>query len=110
MSQPTEFKTLHDMTPDELVEERRQVWTIEKSTSSWWIKRNNVAFMPCHSEARALFILEEYGIKVYGVNRSQREATPQDFAEMRRDKERLMQGKGPSVARRVWRWLGGDAA
>lgn len=110
MSQPTEFKTLEEMTPEELVEERKQIWTVEKSTTAWWIKRNHAAFMPAHTEARAVEILEQYGIKIYAVDRSQRETTAQDFAEMRRDKLRLMSGKGPSVARRVWRWFGGDAA
>lgn len=106
----TEFKTLEEMTPEELAEARRQKWTLEKSTTAWWIKRNHTAFMPVHSEARGIFILESYGIKVYGVVRSQPEATPRDFAEMRRDQQRLMQGKGPSLARRVWRFFGGDAA
>ena len=110
MSQPTEFKTLDEMTPEELVEERKQIWTIEKSTTAWWIKRNHAAFMPAHTEARAVEILEKYGIKIYAVDRSQRGATVRDFAEMRRDKSRLMSGKGPSMLRRAYRFFGGDAA
>ena len=110
MSQPTEFKSLEDMNPFELALERKQTWEIRKSTSAWWIYRNHAAFMPCNTEAKAMFILETYGIKVYAVNRSQREATAQDFAEMRRDKMRLMNGHGPSLLRRVYRFFGGDAA
>jgi hypothetical protein len=106
----TEFKSFEEMTPYDLALERKQHWTIEKSTTAWWIKRNHAAFMPCHTEARAIEILEKYGIKVYAVDRSQRATTAQDFAEMRRDKLRLLSGHGPSLARRVWRWFGGDAA
>ena len=106
----TEFKSLDEMTPEELATERQQLWTIVKSDSAWWIRRNNSSFMPCHSEERAIATLAQYGITVYAVDRSQRAATAQDFADMRRDKNRLMNGKGPSVARRVWRWFGGDAA
>ncbi len=110
MSQSTEFRTLEEMTLEELADERKQFWEVRKSTSAWWIYRNHAAFMACNSEAKALFILESYGIKVYAVDRSQREVTAQDFAEMRRDKIRLMSGRGPSIARRMWRWFGGDAA
>jgi len=106
----TDFKTFEEMTPEELAVERKQIWTVHKSTAAWWIRRNNTAFMPCHSEARALFILEQHGIKAYAVDRSQRAETAQDFADMRRDQLRVMNGKGPSVVRRVWRWLGGDKA
>jgi hypothetical protein len=106
----TEFKSFDEMTPFDLALERKQTWEIRKSTSAWWIYRNGAAFMPCNTEAKAMFILETYGIKVYAVDRSQREATAQDFAEMRRDKGRLMGGKGPSVLRRVYRFFGGDAA
>lgn len=110
MNSSTEFKTLVEMTPEELAIERKQTWTIHKSDASWWIRRNDSPFMPCHSEERAREILAQYGIEVYAVIRSQRAATAQDFAKMRRDKLRLMQGKGPSLARRVWRFFGGDAA
>ena len=106
----TEFKALEEMNPYELALERKQKWEIRKSTSAWWIHRNNTAFMPAHTEARAIEILTKYGITVYAVDRSQRAATEQDFAEMRRDKMRLMRGKGPSVLRKVWRYFGGDAA
>ena len=110
MSQSTEFKSFDEMTPYDLELERKQIWTVEKSTAAWWIKRNHAAHTACHTEARAIEILEKYGIKVFAVDRSQRAETAQDFAEMRRDKLRLMSGKAPSVARRVWRWFGGDAA
>ena len=106
----TEFKTLDEMTPEELDEERKQIWTVVKSTTAWWIYRNQAAFMPCHSEARATEILKQYGIKVYAVDRSQQPESTVDWAEFRRDKMRLMSGKGISIPRRVWRWLGGDAA
>jgi hypothetical protein len=108
--QSTEFRTLAEMTPEELVMERKQIWLIKKSDCAWWIHRNHAAFMPCHSEARAIEILEQYGITGYAIDRTQRPATEKDWAEFRRDKMRLLGGKGPSVARRVWRWLGGDAA
>lgn len=106
----TEFKSFDEMTPEELANEHQQTWTVHKSDASWWIRRNGSAFMPCHSEERAVSILEQYGINVYAVDRSQRAATAEDFEDMRRNKMRLMDGKRPSVARRVWRWLGGDAA
>jgi len=105
----TEFKSLEDMNPYELALERKQKWVIRKSTTAWWIYRNDSAFMPCHTEARAVFFLDSYGI-VYAVDRTPQPDQEQALAEMRRDKMRLMNGKGPSVARRVWRWLGGDAA
>ena len=110
MSQPTEFKTLGEMTADELAYERKQTWTICKSTSAWWIHRNHAAFMPVQSEEKAKQILESYGITVYGVDRSQRATTAQDWARYRRDKKYALSGKEPSLARRVWRWFGGDAA
>ena len=110
MSQPTEFKTLGEMTRDELAHERRQQWMIYKSDCAWWIHRNGAAFMPVQSEEKAREILESYGITVYAVDRSQKAATVQDWARYRRDKKYALAGKGPSLARRVWRWFGGDAA
>jgi hypothetical protein len=106
----TEFKSFDEMNPYELALERKQHWTIEKSTTAWWIKRNHVAFMPVHTLQRGIDILKQYGITDFSLDTTQREVTAQDFAEFRRDKMRLMGGKGPSVLRRVYRFFGGDAA
>ena len=106
----TEFRSLEDMTPPELALERKQTWVITKSSHAWWIHRNNTPFMPVQSEEKAVALLEKYGIKTYAIDRSQKASSSKDFADMRRDKLRVMSGRGPSVARRVWRWLGGDAA
>lgn len=110
MSQPTEFKSLDEMTEAEIALERRQIWMIIKSSSAWWIHRNHAAFMPCQSEERARQILEDYGITVYGVDRSQKEVTAADWARYRRDKPYALAGRGPSLGRRFLWWLRGDAA
>ncbi len=106
----TEFKTLDEMTPAELQHEREQHWVIVKSDTAWWIYRNHAAFIPCGTESKAKEILAQYGIERFTVDRSQRATSLQDWSEFRRDKMRVLNGRGPSVARRVWRWLGGDAA
>ena len=103
------YKLFDEMTPYDLELERKQKWLIKKSDCVWWIYRNDAAFVPVHSEARGVEILTQYGI-TNAVDLSQRATTDADWAAFRRDKMRLMNGKGPSVARRVWRWLGGDAA
>lgn len=111
MSTPrTEFKSLDEMSEAELAEERRQTWSIVKSDTTWWIYRNHGPFMRAASEAEAVATLQEYGITCDEVDKRQRALTEQDWNEYRRDKMRVLSGSGPSLARRVWRWFGGDAA
>ena len=106
----TEFQSLDEITPAELAHEREQHWVIVKSDTAWWIYRNHSPFIPCASESKAVAILGKYGIEAAAVERSQRATSLQDWAEFRRDKMRVLNGRGPSLPRRVWRWLGGDAA
>lgn len=106
----TEFKSLDEMTEEELQTERDQLWVITKSSDTWWLHRNHSAFMPVTSEAEGKAILQRYGITKYGINRSQPEVTLKQWEEFRRDKMRVMAGHSPSFLRRVWRRLGGDAA
>ena len=106
----SEFKPLSDMTEDELQHERSQHWVIVKSDTSWWIYRNHSPFMCAGTEANAIAVLTRYGISAYGVNRSQKATTEREWADFRRDKMRVLSGHGPSLARRVWRFFGGDAA
>lgn len=106
----TEFRSLEEMTEEELQNERAQQWSIVKSDTCWWIHRNGSAFMPVPTEAIAKGLLHRYGIKHGFIDRRQQEVTERDWAEFRRDKMRVMTGQTPSLARRVWRWFGGDAA
>ena len=106
----TEFKSLDEMTDEELMFERCQTWVVKKSDTSWWLHRNHGPFMRVTSEAEGRGILEQYGIGVYAVDRSQQPLTEADWAAYRRDKLRLMSGKGPSLLRRAFRFFGGDAA
>lgn len=106
----TEFRSFEDMSPEELQHEREQHWVIVKSDTSWWIYRNHSPFMNSRTEAEAISTLSKNGITTYGVDRSQRATTVDDWNNYRRDKMRVMSGKTPSIARKVWRWLGGDAA
>lgn len=106
----TEFKSLEEMTEEELQSERAQHWSIVKSDSLWWIYRNGSPFMPVKTEAVAKGMLHRYGIRYGWIDRRQPELTERDWREFRRDKIRLLNGRGPSLVRRVWRWFGGDAA
>lgn len=84
----TEFKTLEEMTAEELEFERTQKWSILKSDTAWWICRNEVPFMHCPGGLQAANeVLKKYNLACIDVDTRQGPTTNQAWREFRRTRE-----------------------
>lgn len=85
-SAPSEFRTLEEMTRQELAFEVLQRWSLCKSDTAWWIHRNEVPFMRVSSKSEGERILHRYNLTLADVDERQRPLTGEDFQAMRRDR------------------------
>ena len=108
MNSSTEFRTLEEMTTEELDFEREQHWTIVRSELSWWIYRNGTPFMhvPKGGEEAARTKLANYGLKCADVDLRQPQWTPERWRRSRFDMADGLAGRKWRIrARHLWYWL-----